>query len=107
MAKNNRKPTIKLLVLDVLKPHNPNIVEFGVELKKTNGIENLDISVYAVDERTETVKLVLEGGSLDFERIKRTIEDFGAVVHSVDKVAVGKKVCDYQLHDPHHMTRQF
>ena len=94
------------MVLDVLKPHKPNIVEFGTELKKTNGIENLDISVYAVDEKTETVKVVLEGNALDFDTIKKTIEDFGAVVHSVDKVAVGKKLCEYQLHDLHPGLRQ-
>ncbi len=100
MPKNN-KP-IKLLVLDVLKPHTPNIVKFGQALSKANGIENADISVYAVDEKTETVKVVLEGRNLDFDAIRNTIEEFGAVVHSVDKVAIGKKLCSFQLHEVHH-----
>ncbi|MBW2997135.1 DUF211 domain-containing protein [Candidatus Woesearchaeota archaeon] len=101
-----KKPkSIKLLVLDILKPHKPNIVEFGQELTKTNGIENLDISVYAVDEKTESVKIVLEGNSLNFEAIRKTIEDFGAVVHSVDKVAVGKTLCSYQPHELPHAFR--
>jgi uncharacterized protein len=90
---------IKLLVLDVLKPHKPNIVEFGTELSRANGIDNLDISVYAVDEKTESVKAVIEGKSLDFDLIKKTVEDFGAVIHSVDKVCIGKKICAYQLHE--------
>ena len=107
MAKKDNKSSIKLLVLDILKPHNPNIVEFGKELKKANGIDNLDISVYAVDEKTETVKVVLEGANLDFDVIKSTIENSGAVIHSVDKVAVGKKLCEYQLHDAHHALKQF
>ncbi len=102
-AKNNDK--IKLLVLDILKPHTPNIVEFGKELQKANGIENIDISVYAVDEKTETVKVVIEGNSLDFEVIRKTIEDSGAVVHSVDKVAIGNKICSYQLHELPHSFR--
>ena len=102
-AKNNKK--IKLLVLDALKPHKPNIVELGTALSMANGIENLDISVYAVDEKTESVKIVLEGDSLDFETIRKVIEDSGAVIHSVDKVAVGKKVCSYQLHDLPHAFR--
>ncbi|MFC1741495.1 DUF211 domain-containing protein [Nanoarchaeota archaeon] len=97
------KSPVKLLVLDILKPHKPNIVEFSQSLTQTNGIENIDISVYAVDEKTESVKMVLEGSSLDFEIIRKTIEDFGAVIHSVDKVAAGKKICSYQLHElPHH-----
>ena len=100
--KENRSP-IKLLVLDILKPHKPNIVEFSQSLAQANGIENLDISVYAVDEKTESVKIVLEGASLQFEDIRKTIEDFGAVIHSVDKVAAGKKICSYQLQElPHH-----
>lgn len=103
MAQKDKGSCIKLLVLDILKPHKPNIVEFGKELKKANGIENLDISVYAVDEKTETVKVVIEGSCLDFEVIKKTVEDFGAVVHSVDKVAVGKKLCDYQIPEMQHI----
>ena len=105
MQIKNKKSAIKLLVLDILKPHKPDIVEFGQELKKTNGIENLDIVVYAVDEKTESVKLVLEGNSLDFNMIRKAIENVGAVVHSVDKVAIGKKLCSFQLHDLPHTIR--
>jgi len=97
------KSPIKLLVLDVLKPHKPNIVEFGTEMSRANGIENMEISVYTVDEKTESVKVVLAGKSLDFDVIKKTIEDFGAVIHSVDKVCIGKKLCMYDHHEttPH------
>lgn len=93
------KSPIKLLVLDILKPHKPNIVEFSETMTNANGIKSLDISVYAVDEKTESIKMVIEGDSLDFEVIRKNIEDFGAVIHSVDKVAAGKKICSYQLHD--------
>jgi hypothetical protein len=96
---------IKLLVLDVLKPHTPNIVEFGQALAKANGIENADISVYAVDEKTESVKVIVEGKSLDFNRIRQTIEEFGAVVHSVDKMCIGKELCRYQIHELPHAAR--
>ena len=96
---------IKLLVLDILKPHKPDIVEFGQELTRANGVENIDISVYAVDEKTESVKVVIEGASLDFEIIRKTIEEFGAVVHSVDKAAIGKKICSYQLQELPHAFR--
>lgn len=104
-AKEPNSNAVKLLVLDILKPHQPNIVEFGQTVKHANGIKNLDISVYAIDEKTESVKMVLEGDILDFEVIRKTIEDFGAVVHSVDKVAIGKEVCKYQLHELPHAFR--
>ncbi|MFH1063899.1 MAG: DUF211 domain-containing protein [Candidatus Woesearchaeota archaeon] len=101
MPVNEKKP-IKLLVIDVLKPHTPNIVEFGQELVKADGIDNIDVSVYAVDEKTETVKVVIEGKSLDFPAIRDKIENFGAVVHSVDKICIGDKICSYQIKDlPH------
>lgn len=97
--------TVKLLVLDVLKPHQPNIVEFGKAIKKANGIENLDVTVYAIDEKTESVKVVLEGDDLQFDVIRKTVEDFGAVVHSVDKVSVGKDFVKYHMRDLPHYFR--
>ncbi len=101
MPAKEKKPAIKVLVLDVLKPHKPNIVEFGQSLADANGIESADVAVYAVDEKTESVKIVIEGETLDFEIIKRTIEDFGAVIHSVDKVCIGKKLCQYHIPEVH------
>jgi hypothetical protein len=102
MPKKEDDKKIKILVLDVLKPHKPNIVEFGEALSEANGIDSADVSVYAVDERTESVKVVLEGKSLDFEAIKKTVEDFGAVIHSVDKVCLGKRPCAYALPEVPH-----
>ena len=102
-----QKKGVKLLVLDVLKPHSPNIVDFGKEIAKTDNVENADITVYAVDEKTENVKVVLEGSNLDFEIIRKTIENFGAVVHSVDKIGIGRTLCMYQLPEPGHPHKAF
>jgi len=82
---------VKIINLDVLKPHKPNIVEFGKTIEKEKSVKAVNISVYAIDEKTESIKLVLEGTNLDFDNIKNIIEDFGAVVHSIDKVVIGKK----------------
>jgi len=101
MSDKKERTAVKMLVLDVLKPHKPNIVEFGSSLAEANGIENADISVYAVDEKTESVKVVIEGKSLDFDAIKKVIENFGAVIHSVDKICIGHKLCVYQTDIPH------
>jgi len=85
------KSKIRVLVLDVMKPHKPNIAEFGQSLCSTKSIQNVNISVYAIDEKTESVKIVLEGTEIDLEELTKTIEEFGAVVHSMDKVVVGAK----------------
>lgn len=82
---------VKILVLDVLKPHKPNILEFGRIICSEKSIEDANISVYAVDEKTESLKMVLEGKDLNYERIKELIEDCGAVIHSMDRVVFGRK----------------
>ncbi|RLI92503.1 MAG: hypothetical protein DRO89_01960 [Candidatus Altiarchaeales archaeon] len=92
-----RKPTsrreipVKILVLDVLKPHKPNILELGKGICEEKSVENANISVYAVDEKTESIKIVLEGEDIKFDRVAELIESYGAVIHSMDKVVLGKK----------------
>jgi hypothetical protein len=80
------RATITKLVLDVLKPHQPSIVEFAVALTKVKGVERVDSSVVEVDAETETIKVVVEGKDLEVEAIAEKIRDLGGVVHSVDAV---------------------
>jgi len=87
---NKCRLPLKVLVLDVLKPHKPSIVEFGAAMCDEKSIESVNITVYAVDEKTESIKMILEGNALDFDRIEELIEKTGAVVHSVDKVILGR-----------------
>ena len=47
---------IRRLVLDVLKPHHPDVVEFGCLLAEQGGLR-VRVSVLEVDERTETVRV--------------------------------------------------
>ncbi len=82
---------IKIIVLDVLKPHKPNILELGQIICTEKSVENANVSVYAVDEKTESVKVVLEGSNINFEQVAGLIEGYGAVIHSMDKVVLGKK----------------
>ena len=80
------RATITKLVLDVLKPHQPSIVEFAVALTKVKGVERVDSSVVEMDAETETIKVVVEGKDLEVEAIAEVIRDLGGVVHSVDAV---------------------
>lgn len=82
---------VKIINLDILKPHKPDIIEFGKAIEKEKSVEAVNLSVYAIDEKTESVKLVIEGKNLNFDNIRRIIEDFGAVVHSIDKVVISRK----------------
>lgn len=101
----SKSPKIRLLVLDVLKPHNPNIVELSQTISKANGVKNADLSVYAVDEKTESLRVVVEGSDLHFDVIKKTIEDFGAAIHSIDRVMIGERPEALKLHEYESKTK--
>ncbi|MEN3048265.1 MAG: DUF211 domain-containing protein [Candidatus Caldarchaeales archaeon] len=83
-----RGTVVSKLVLDVLKPHQPSLVEFARSLTSTKSVERVNASVMEVDAETETVKLVIEGRDLDMEEISETVRRLGGVVHSVDEVVV-------------------
>jgi hypothetical protein len=81
--------SVKRLVLDVLKPHQPNALEFAHSIASLAKDYRVDIRVLEVDENTETLLVVIEGEQLDFERISSTITENGASLHSIDEVSVG------------------
>jgi len=82
------------LVLDVLKPHHPSIVELSKRLSVLSGVSGVNCTLEEVDQETESIKITIEGTSIDFEEVERTIADTGAVIHSVDSVSAGKKLVE-------------
>jgi hypothetical protein len=100
MIGKQTKVPVKMLVLDVLKPHKPNILDFGKRICTEKSIEAATISVYAVDEKTESLKIVLEGQNIDFDKIKDILEDQGGVIHSMDKVVLGRKTLGEPVNIP-------
>ncbi|RZN60543.1 DUF211 domain-containing protein [Methanonatronarchaeum sp. AMET6-2] len=85
---------IKRIVLDVLKPHEPSLLELASSISSTSGIEGVNLSLYEVDQQTENVKVTIEGSNIDFDEVKRLIEETGAVIHSIDEVAAGKQLIE-------------
>lgn len=83
-------PQIKHLVLDVLKPHEPSLPEFASFLGELEGVTKVDVSLVEMDERTESLKVVLHGVEIDFDELKEHMGKQGAVIHSVDQVIVEK-----------------
>ncbi len=76
---------VKRLVLDVLKPHRPSVLEF-TRLLAEQGEHRVKSTVLEMDEQTETLRVVVEGTAIDFERLQAAIADSGASLHSVDEV---------------------
>ena len=79
---------VKRLVLDVLKPHQPNVLEFSQAIAEAGGDYHVYITVLEVDENTETVQVVIEGDAIDFDTIQISISNLGGSLHSIDEVEV-------------------
>ncbi len=76
------------LVLDVLKPHQPNALDFSSALADLGTDYRVKLIVAEVDENTESTIVTIEGPDIDFENIKLAIEKMGASIHSIDEVEV-------------------
>jgi uncharacterized protein len=85
---------IKRLVLDVLKPHHPTIIEVAKRLSVVEGVAGVNIAVHEVDQETESIKITLEGPAINYDQVLETIESVGAAVHSVDMVSAGSKLVE-------------
>lgn len=76
------------LVLDVLKPHQPNALEFSSALANLGADYRVKLTVTEVDKKTESTIVTIEGSDIHFNDIKEAIEKMGASVHSIDTVEV-------------------
>lgn len=81
---------LRRVVLDVLKPMEPDIVELSQMLADLEGVDGVNIAIYEIDRRVENAKITIEGNNLPYEKVVVVIEENGGSVHSVDEVAAGK-----------------
>ncbi len=90
----SRCKMIRRLVLDVLKPHNPGVVELSEALSLLEGVEGVNVIIYEIDQNVENAKVIIGGDRIDFGVVKKKLEEMGATIHSVDEVAAGKKIIE-------------
>lgn len=84
---------LRRLVLDVIFPKmDGSIINLAEKLIKVSGVEAVNITVKEIDMETETLVVVVEGESIDYNSVKIVIEDLGGMIHSVDQVVAGRKV---------------
>ena len=79
---------IRRLVLDILKPHQPNALVFAAALADLGPDYKVKLTVVEVDEKTESTIVVIEGKNIEFETISDKIHQMGASMHSIDEVEV-------------------
>ena len=80
--------TVKRIILDVLKPHQPNALEFSRAIASVGNDYRVTLTVLEVDENTETLQVVVAGDAIDYEAIQSAISDMGGSIHSIDEVEV-------------------
>lgn len=79
-------PNLKRVVLDVLKPHHPNVLELSAVVAALGADYEVFVDVAEVDEKTETVVVDIQGNQLNFDQIEKSIRELGGTIHSIDKV---------------------
>ena len=86
--------TVRRLVVDVLKPHDPPLLDFTEQIATIECVDGVSSSLIELDQEVQNVKLTVVGEALDFEAIKSGIEELSGTVHSVDQVACGEYIVD-------------
>ncbi|NJN46502.1 MAG: DUF211 domain-containing protein, partial [Candidatus Competibacteraceae bacterium] len=77
---------IKRLVLDILKPHHPDALEFAKALAELGADYRVTLTTVEMDEQTQTLRVVVRGRDLALDRIQEVITTMGASLHSIDEV---------------------
>ena len=77
---------VRKMMLDVLKPLEPSILELSKNIASLEGVDSVSIDLLEIDKKVENVKILITGHSLDYNEINTVIEGTGATIHSIDNV---------------------
>ncbi len=82
------------LVLDVLKPHKPSLLDVTKKLSELDSVKSVNGILYELDEKVANIKITIVGNKLDFEEIKGMIQRLGGSIHSIDEAVCGEHIID-------------
>jgi len=84
-------PAVRRLVLDVLKPHDPPLVDFTDRIAAVDGVAGVTCSLIELDREVQNVEVTLDGDALDVDAIEAAVDGLGGTVHSIDLVTCGDR----------------
>src|SRR5881392_3362928 len=61
----------------------------SMRLSGLKGVDGVNLTLHEVDQETESVKVTIEGPSVNYPSVEETLREMGAVIHSVDLVSTG------------------
>jgi len=82
------------LVLDLLKPHEPDVVTFAESLADYEGVAGVNVVLLETDKEVQNVKMTLEGDSIPVDAVHDAVDDLGGTVHSIDEVVCGETIVE-------------
>lgn len=85
---------VRRLVLDTLKPHDPNIIELAQQISELTGVESVNISIYEIDRKVENAKITIEGRNIQYDEVRSLIRELGGTIHSIDEAVAGQAIID-------------
>ncbi len=85
---------IRRVVLDVLKPHSPSIMDLANQLADLEGVDGVNLALLEMDQKVENVKITCEGESINFEEVEKIVLRNGATIHSLDEVSAGTSLIE-------------
>ena len=85
---------LRRIVLDVLKPLEPNIVDLVRKISTLSGVDGVNITIYEIDHQVENAKITVEGEQLSYDELHDLIVENGGAVHSIDEVAAGQRTVE-------------
>jgi hypothetical protein len=85
---------VRRLVLDTLKPHDPNIIELAQQISELPGVGSVNISIYEMDRKVENAKITIEGQDIQFSDVESLIRELGGTIHSIDEAVAGQTIID-------------
>ncbi|MFB6073539.1 MAG: DUF211 domain-containing protein [Haloarculaceae archaeon] len=83
-------PEVKRYVLDVLKPHEPDMLALAEGVAECAGVDGVNALLMEVDEEVQNVKLTVEGDAVVTDAVDDAVESQGGSIHSIDQVACGE-----------------
>ena len=86
--------TLKItrIVLDVMSPAQLSMVGLAKKLEKIDGVLQIYINLSELEKNVEDFRVTLDGFGLNYEQIRDTIKDFGAVIRNIDSMSLRKFV---------------
>ncbi len=86
---------VRRVILDVGKSlARPTFVELLNAIDTVPGVEAVNASVTEMDMETMGISITVEGNNIDYDELIDKIERSGSAVHSVDQIAVGRRLIE-------------